>query len=64
MTGDRAATITEAELQAFSAVMDFIDTPKKYGCRIHLGDEETYEQRVGRVFSAAEAALAAVQKRR
>jgi hypothetical protein len=29
-----------------------------------LGDDETYEQRVGRVFSAAGAALAAIQKRR
>ena len=65
MTGDgKATTITKAELQAFSALIDFIDHPGKYGCTISLGDDETYEQRVGRVFSAAEAALAAIQNRR
>jgi hypothetical protein len=65
MIGDyRAAGITKAEIEAFSAVMDFIHHPVKYGCTIVLGDAETYDERVGWVFSAAEAALAAIQKRR
>jgi len=65
MTGDdTAASITKAELQAFSALIDFIDHPGKYGCTMSLGNAETYQRRVGHVFKTAEAALAAIQKRR
>jgi hypothetical protein len=60
----RTMEITEEEYQTLYRLLDFIKSPRRFGCIIDLGDADTYEERVGFVFSEAEDALMAIGDRR
>jgi hypothetical protein len=49
--------LTTSDVDAVVALMDLINHPKKYGCSIYLGYEESYDERCGHVFDSAEKAI-------
>lgn len=55
--------ITNDELQAIIGLKEFIDHAARYGCSINIGDDETYDERVGWIFEKADQAIAAVKSR-
>lgn len=43
----------QKDICALLQVLDIFDNPKKFGCSWNLGDDDTYEERVGWIMDAA-----------